>query len=60
LSPDSANKELDAFAEEIRQQARAAREGAKLLGGAERFDLGLAQSIVKQQRPFWTERMTLA
>ena len=60
LAPDAAMKELDAFAEELRRRARAAREGAKVLGGVEQFDVALAQSVAKHQLPFWTERMTLA
>ena len=60
LSPDEAEHDAEALAEEIRRRAQAAREGSKLLGSTEHLDPSLAKKIAVHQIPFWTERMTVA
>jgi len=60
LSPDRAEARAAELADDIRQRASAARDGAQVLGATRDLDPRAAQKVAGHQMPFWTERMTLA
>ncbi|RMG11774.1 MAG: helicase [Deltaproteobacteria bacterium] len=60
LTPTEAERKAAELAERIRARAKAAREGAKVLGATEVLEPDVAQKVAGHQLPFWTERMTVA
>ena len=60
VSPESAEARAADLAEDIRQRARASRDGASVLGATKDLDPGAAQKVAGHQMPYWTERMTVA
>lgn len=60
LSPDQALTRVDELADDLRRRARAAREGAGILGPSRELDPAAAQRVALHQLPVWTERATLA
>lgn len=60
LSPDDAEKQANALAEEIRKRALEASQGSKILATTTQLDPDAARKIANHQVPFWTERMVLS
>jgi superfamily II DNA or RNA helicase len=59
LSPADAEARAVELAERVRERARAAKEGSRLLGATTSLDPSAARRIADGQVPYWTERMTL-
>ncbi len=60
LTPAEAEARAAELAERVRERARAAKDGSKLLGATTSLDPAAAQKIAEGQVPYWTERMTVA
>lgn len=60
LDPSAIPDKVDAVTHQVREQARAAREGAALLGEDTPLDPGLARTLASHPLPYWVERMTTA
>jgi len=60
LSPAEAALHAHALAEDVRDRAAAAQDGAGIMGARTDLDPSLAQQVTNHQLPYWTERMTLA
>ena len=60
LTPEKATERATELAEQIQRRARAARDGARVLGAGEELDPSEARRIENHQMPFWTERMTVS
>ena len=60
LTPAEAEARAAELAERVRERARGANDGSKLLGATTSLDPAAAQKIAEGQVPYWTERMTVA
>ena len=60
LSPQEAAARVEALAEQIRERARASRQGTKILASCAELQSDAAQKIANHQLPFWTERLTVS
>jgi hypothetical protein len=60
VEPAGAPGAVDSFADALRERARAAREGLRILGGSVPPDAAAARKLVEQHLPRWTERMTVS
>ena len=60
LDPESALRELDDFAEGLRDRALEARDGLRSLAESQPIDPAEAKRISDHQLPHWTERMTVS
>ncbi len=60
LTPADAEARAAELAQRVRDRARAAKDGSRLLGATTSLDPSAAQRISESQVPYWTERMTIA
>jgi superfamily II DNA or RNA helicase len=60
LDPSAIADKVDPVARQVRDQARAAREGAAMLAEDAPLDPGLARTLASHPMPYWIERMTTA
>jgi len=60
LDPESGLRELDEFADSLRQRALEARDGLRALTESQPVDPTEAKRISDHQLPYWTERMTIS
>lgn len=60
VEPDAGVGALDTFAAALRDRARAAREGLRLLSDGTAVGPGAARKLVEHHLPRWTERMTVS
>ena len=59
LQPEEATARAAAFAQELQEQAREARQGMSILGESTQPDAAKAKRIEEHQLPFWTERLAV-
>ncbi len=60
LEPEKVEPAADQAVEQVRNQARAVRESASVLGQPERLDPAEAQRLLSHPLPHWVERMTVS
>jgi hypothetical protein len=60
LDPSAIADKVDSVTRQVRDQARAAREGAAMLAEDAPLDPGLARTLASHPLPYWIERMTTA
>lgn len=60
LNPEELDSKVDSVINEIREQARAARESVSVLGSSENLNPDEAKRIMTHPLPHWVERMTVS
>jgi SNF2 family DNA or RNA helicase len=60
LKPEEAEARAADFAATLREKAREAREGSRVLGESAKPQREASRRILEHQLPFWTERLTVA
>ena len=60
LDPSAITDKVDSVTRQVRDQARAVREGASMLAEDTPLDPGLARTLASHPLPYWIERMTTA
>jgi len=60
LNPEDLDARVDSVINEIREQARAARESASVLGSSESLSPDEAKRLMTHPLPHWVERMTVS
>jgi len=60
LNPEDLNRSIEDVIQELRDQARQARNAASVLGSMEGLSAADVQNVVAHPLPYWVERMTVS